>query len=485
MSNKTFHSVVWTGVERFGAQLFQAIFTVVLARLLMPEDYGLIAMIFIFLMLGQMLMDGGLSLALVQKKNPSDDDFSTVFWFNIAFGLFFYSLFFLSAPTISRFFEQPLLIPIIKVAGLNFIVWSIGHVHATKLDISLDFKKQAFITMSAMITSGLIGVFLAYSGYGVWALVFQFLLNNVFRSLFFWLFGPRWAPRFIFKLSSLKSLLPLGLSWISAALLGAIYKNLYAVFIGKRYTATELGFFQQSYNFSNFATTNIAYTIARSFIPLQSKLHDSPDEQHKLFYRFLSLSCLIIFPIATILTVLAEPFVSFVLTDRWLPIVPFLQILCISYLWYPILVTNGRMLLAKGFSKQYLISEIIKNVFGFTVFLISLPHGFFWICASIGFYAVFGVIVSIVFSQKILSIQWTKQLKIIFPMFGLAVFSGFVTWCVMMVVTCYAPTWDFGKLLFGGISGIGIYVLGAHLLKFHEIKFMLDYLKKHITKSPN
>ena len=476
-TNRTFHSVVWTSVDRFGAQLFQAIFTIVLARLLMPEDYGLVALIFIFLMVGQMLMDGGLSLALIQKKNPTDEDFSTVFWFNVVFGLFFYGLFFYCAPFIANFYEQPLLIPIIKVAGLNFVIWSFGLVHNTKLTIALNFKKQASISIWAMILSGITGVALAYYGYGVWALVFQFLLNNLLKSASYWLFGPRWKPRFIFKMSSLKPLIAYGSAWILSSLLDTIYKNMFAIFIGKRYALQELGFFQKANSLTHLLTANIAYTISSSFIPLHTKLYDNPDGQRKTFDRFLSLACFIVFPIAILFAILAEPFVLLVLTERWLPIVPFIQIFCFAYLWYPVLVINRSMLLAKGFSKQNLMIDLIVKTFGITAFLIALPHGIAWICVSIGFYAFSDMIVSMIFVKKMLSIRWMEQLKIILPMLGLAIVSGIVAWVATMGVIYYAPTWDLGKLLFGGMAGLGVYLLGSYWLKFDELRFALDYLK--------
>ncbi len=473
MANTTSRSVFWTALERFGTQAFQAVFAIVLARLLMPADYALVAMIFIFLMIGQMLMDGGLSLALVQKKNPTEDDFFTVFWFNIILGLLFYGAFFCCAPMIARFYDQPVLIPIIKVAGLNVIIWSLGVVHGAKLDIALNFRKYAFIAMFAMGISGTLGIGLAYYGFGVWALVCQFLTNNLLKVLCLWLFGARWRPRFIFNIKSFKTLIKSGIAWLLPSLLDTTYKNFYAIFIGKRYTANELGFFQQSYNLSNLVTTNIAYTVARSFIPLQSTFHGNSNEQHKIYHRFLSLACFIIFPIAILLAVLAEPFVSFVLTEKWLPIVPFLQILCISYLWYPVLVINQQMLYSKGFNKQYLTAEIIKKTFGFTVFFICLPHGIAWICASIGFYAFFDMLVSIVFLRKTLSIRWVDELKLVVPILGLALFSGLVAWLVMQNITCHA----FTELVLSGICGIGIYALGAYLLKFQEVKFILDYFK--------
>ena len=485
MTNRTFHSIVWTGVERFGAQIFQAIFMIALARILVPEDYGLLAMIFIFLMIGQMLLDGGLSMALLQKKNPTENDFSTVFWFNLGFGILFYIVFFLSAPWIAKFYEQPLLVPIIKVAGLNFIIWSVSIIHGTKLYIALNFRKIAFITISAMILSGILGIVLAYHGYGVWALVFQFLINNLLRTIFFWLFTAPWYPRFIFSLNSFKSLIKFGYGYMFSNLLDTTFKNMFAVFIGKFYAVKELGFFQKANSLSSLPSSNAAYALSNSFIPIQTDLSGNPEEQRKSFDRFLSLKCFIIFPIAIFLAILAEPFVSFVLTDRWLPAVPFIQILCLGYLWYPVLVINRRMLLSKGFSKQNLIAEIIAKTFGVALFLICLPHGIYWICVAISVYAVFDMIVSMIFVQKILSIRWIEQLKIMLPVLGLALFSGFIAWLVGFGLTSYifSSTNDFMKLTLGGISGLSVYLLGSYYLKFEEIKFMMSYLKNYTAKT--
>ena len=477
MTNRTFRSVFWTAVERFGAQAFQAVFTVVLARLLMPSDYGLVAMIFIFLMIGQMLVDGGLSLALVQKKNPTEKDFSTVFWFNVGFGVLLYILLFYCAPLIARFYEQPQLISIVKIAGLSIIIRSLGIVHGTKLTVALNFKRQAFISIWAMILSGAIGVVLAYYGYGVWALVVQFLANNLLRTLLFWLSKTYWYPKFVFCVKSFNSLFKFGSKYIVTSLLDTIYKNMFAIFIGKRYTAQELGFFQQANSLTNLLTTNIAYTVSSSFIPLHTKLHSDVDQQRKTFNRFLSLGCFIVFPTAILFAILAEPFVSLVLTERWLPTVPFIQIFCLAYLFYPVLVINRSLLLAKGFSKQNLMAEIIAKTLGVAAFLIALPHGILWICASIGFYTLVDMVVSSIFVKKYVSIRQIEQLKIVAPILGLAVFSGVIAWFVIIGVMHYAPISNFMQLLLGGIAGFGTYAFGAHLLKFDELKFALNYLK--------
>jgi len=478
MSNRTFHSVVWTGVERFGTQVFQVVFTIILARLLMPEDYGLVAMVFIFLMVGLMLMDGGLSLALVRKKDPTEKDFSTVFWFNLGFAVLFYVALFLCAPLIARFFDQELLIPIVRIAGLNIILWALSAIHGTKLDIALDFKRQAYITISAMLISGFFGVWLAFSGYGVWALVFQFLSNNILRFLLLWIFGIRWYPQFLFCTTSFKALFNFGYKTMLTNLLDTTYKNMFAVLIGRFYALQDLGFFQKASQTTNLVTTNVSYTITRSFIPLQTSLSDDPTGQRKSFDRFLSLNCFVVFPIAILFAILAEPFVAVVLTERWLPAVPFIQALSLSYIWYPILVLNRRMLLSKGFSKQNLMIDVIAKTLGITAFLIALPHGILWICVSIGFYAIVDMTLSMIFVKRYVNIRIIEQLKIVAPAFGLAVFSGIVAFFVCRGVLQYAPTWDFGKFLFGGIAGFGTYALGAHLLKFDEWKFMLNYLKE-------
>ena len=478
MSNQTFHSVVWTAVERFGTQAFQVVFTIILARLLMPEDYGLVAMVFIFLMVSLVLMDGGLSLALLRKKDPTENDFSTVFWFNLGFATVFYATIFFCAPLIARFFDQEILTPIVRIAGLNIILWALSIIHATKLDIALNFKKQAYITISAMLISGSLGVWLAFSGYGVWALVFQFLSNSTLRFLFLWIFGIRWYPRFLFCTTAFKALFNFGYKTMLTNLLDTSYKNMFAVLIGRFYALQDLGFFQKASQTTNLVTTSVSYTIARSFIPLQTSLSDDPTEQRKSFDRFLSLNCFIVFPIAILFAILAEPFVAFVLTERWLPAVPFIQVLSLSYIWYPILVLNRQLLLSRGFSKQNLMIDIIAKTLGVAAFLIALPHGILWICVSIGFYAILDMTLSMIFVKRYVNIRIIEQVKIVAPTFGLAVLSGIVAFFVCRGVLQYALASDFLQLLFGGIAGLGIYALGAHLLKLHEWKFMLNYLSK-------
>jgi len=481
MTNRTFHSVFWTVVERFGAQAFQAIFTIVLARLLMPEDYGLVAMIFIFLVVGQLLVDGGLSLALIQKKNPTEKDFSTVFWFNLGFGLILYALLFQGAPLIARFYDEPQLTTIVKISGLSIVIRALGIVHGTRLIIALNFKKQAFISIFAMISSGIIGVVLALNGYGVWALVVQFLMNNVLRTLLFWLSKSYWYPKLLFCVNSFKSLFKFGSRFMLTSFIDATYKNMFAVFIGKNYTAQDLGFFQKASSLTNLLTTNVAYTVSSSFIPLQTSLADDPVEQRKLYDRFLSLGCFIVFPIAILFAILAEPFVAVVLTERWLPAVPFIQVLSLGYVWYPFFVLNRHMLLSRGLSKQNLTIDILAKTLGIVAFLIALPHGIVWICVSIGFYAIVDMIISSIFVKKYVKIRVVDQLKIVAPIFGLALFSGVVAFLTMTGIAHYMATNDFMELLFGGIAGLGIYALGAHLLKFDEWQFMLNYLK--ITKT--
>jgi len=478
MTNRTFRSVLWTAVERFGAQAFQAIFTIVLARLLMPEDYGLIAMIFIFLVVGQLLVDGGLSLALIQKKNPTEKDFSTVFWFNLGFGLTLYALLFYGAPLIARFYDEPQLTTVVKISGLSIVIRALGIVHGTRLIIALNFKKQAFISILAMISSGIIGVILAFYGYGVWALVVQFLMNNVLRTLLFWLSKSYWYPKILFCVSSFKSLFKFGSRFILTSFIDTTYKNMFAVFIGKNYTAQDLGFFHKASSLTNLLTTNVAYTVSSSFIPLQTSLADKPVEQRKLYDRFLSLGCFVVFPIAILLAILAEPLVAFVLTERWLPIVPFIQVLCLSYIWYPILVLNRQMLLSKGLSNQNLMIDIIAKPLGIAAFLIALPHGILWICVSIGLYAIVDMIISSIFVRKHVEIRVVEQLKIVAPTFGLAVFSGVVALFAIGLVDSFAPANNLLKLIFGGVAGLGIYALGAHLLKLKEWLFALNYLRR-------
>lgn len=306
LSHQAVKGVMWSAVERFSVQGIQFVLSIVIARLVLPSEYGLIAMLGIFLAIAQTFVDSGFSNALIQKKDRTEVDYSTVFYFNILISLVVYGVLFISAPYIASFYREPELTTVTRWAGVNVMLNGFSIVQRAKLTIRVDFKTQAKASLMAVIVSGLIGVLLAYRGYGVWALVFQTLSSSLLNTLLLWMF-TRWLPLLCFSWESFKSLFSFGSKLLLSGLLHTFYINLYSLVIGRRYSAMDVGFYNRSYQLAGFPSTNIVGIITRAIYPLQCEMQDDDDRLNASFIQYLRMSCYIIFPLMTVLGGLSEP----------------------------------------------------------------------------------------------------------------------------------------------------------------------------------
>ena len=273
LKSKTAKSVLWSAIERFSVQGIQFLLSIIIARLVLPSDYGMIAMVVIFLSIAQTLIDSGFSTALIQKQDRSDKDYSTVFYFNLVLGLLLYLVLYCGAPWIASFYELPVLTTVTRVIGLNLIFISLSIVYRAKLTILLDFRRQALVSLISVIISGVIGIYFAYKGYGVWALVIQTLLNNFLCTFFLWLFTPHIALN-SFSILSFKQLFGFGSKLLLAGLLDSIYMNLYTLVIGKRYDSTALGYYNRTSTIAQFPSNNLAKIVNRALLTIFAKLFD-------------------------------------------------------------------------------------------------------------------------------------------------------------------------------------------------------------------
>ncbi|MEG2318320.1 MAG: lipopolysaccharide biosynthesis protein [Rikenellaceae bacterium] len=275
-------SVLWSAIERFSVQGAQYIISIIIARLLIPSDYGLIAMLSIFIAISQTFIDGGFANALIQKKERTEVDYSTVFYFNIAIAVVLYIILYLSSPYIAAFYNEQKLDLITKIVGVTLIINSFGIVQQTKLTIALDFKRQAIASLIAVIISGAVGIFMAYEGYGVWALVWHTLLNNLLRVILMWFFA-HWHPILSFSINSFKEMFSFGSKILLSSLLHTIYTNLYTLVIGKKFAASELGFYNRASTLAQFPSTNFTNVIAKAVYPIQCRMQDDATELNRLF----------------------------------------------------------------------------------------------------------------------------------------------------------------------------------------------------------
>lgn len=474
LKRKTVSGVVWSAIERFSTQGVQFVIEIAMARVLLPSDYGMIGMLAIFLAISRSFIDSGFSNALIQKKNVSENDFSTVFYFNIIIAVLFYGLIYCSAPLIARFYDMPDLILVTRVISLTLIISSFSIVSRTILVIEVNFKTQAKISLYSAIISGVIGVCLAYNNYGVWALVWQSLINYSLQTILFFIY-LRWHPTLVFSIESFKSLFSFGSKLLMATLLGTIYENLYTIVIGKKYKATELGYYTKSEQLVKFPSTNIAGIISRVSFPILSKIQDDNIKLKTAYEKYLSLSSYVIFPLMLGIGALTDPLIRFVLTDEWIGMVLIFQILILDWVWDPICKININLLLVKGLSNLVLRLEIIKRIISISILVISmLNFGIIGICVGRVIYSLISVYLNSYYTGKqINGLNYWNQMKIIMPYFIVSLVMSVVVWGVsLLVVTPLA------KLLLGGFVGVAFYLFISCILKLTALSDLLLIIKE-------
>lgn len=473
LKKETANSLIWSAVERFSVQGIQYVISIIIARLLNPSDYGLIAMLTVFIAISQTFIDGGFGNALIQKKNRTNTDYSTVFFFNIAVSIVLYGMLCASSAFIAEFYQEPKLDVVAKVIGIVLIINSFGIVQQTKLTIELDFKRQAIAALIAVIISGTVGIIMAYMNYGVWALVWHTLINNILRVCILWV-SAKWKPQLIFSTESFKKLFSFGSKILLSSLLHTIYTNLYTLVIGKKFASVELGYYNRASTLAQFPSSNLTNVIVKAIYPIQCKMQDDKEKLNRMFLVYLKMACYVIFPIMVGLCVLAEPIIKLTLTEKWLPAVPFFQILCIAYMWDPIMKINHNILNVNGRSDYFLKAEIIKKTIAVIILVATIPFGIKVMCLGLIGYAFADMLIIIHFTKKLTQITLLKQIKEIIPVTLLSFTMGGVIYIIQDLITN-----DILKLVVG-ISVSIIYYFGLSIVfRFNEMKELLSFFGKN------
>lgn len=474
LKHQAVKGVMWSAVERFSVQGIQFVLTIIIARLVLPSDYGLIAMLNIFLAIAQVFVDSGFSNALIQKKDRTEIDFSTVFYFNIFISIVFYLLLYFSAPYIASFYKEPDLSPVTRWLGLNIIISGFSIVQRAILTINVDFKKQAKASLTAVLISGVIGILLAYKGWGVWALVIQTLSSSLLNTLLLWIFA-QWIPKWIFSKDSFSVLFSFGSKLLLSGLLHTIYINLYSLVIGRRYTSVDVGFYNRAYQFASFPSINIVGIINRVIFPMQCKMQDDNERLKTSFLKYLRMSCFIIFPLMIIVAILSKPLILLLLTEKWLPAAELLSILCFAHMWYPVMVVNNQILNVKGRSDYFLYAEIIKKIVAITILFITLPFGVRILCWGIVIYDFFDMAIIIYYSKKVISVKYKEQIYNIMPIFFISLLTGCM---VFLSIQFFEGLWI--QLVIGSLIGLWVYALACFIFRIREIDQIILIIKKFI-----
>ncbi|MDE6695503.1 MAG: lipopolysaccharide biosynthesis protein, partial [Muribaculaceae bacterium] len=339
LKNKTINGTVWSSLERFSVQGIQFIVMIIMARILTPADYGLVGMLAIFIAVSQSLIDSGFSQALIRKQDRSEIDNSTVFFFNIGVGIVLYFILFFLSPIIADFYNEPQLIPITRIVGLSLVFNSLVVVQRALLTVNLDFKTQAKASFAGALISGAVGITMAYTGFGVWAIVWQQISNLATITILLWILS-HWNPILAYSWKSFKELFGFGSKLLASGLLDTIFKNLYLIVIGKFFRASDLGYYTRANQFTDFASSNITGIFQRVTYPVLCTIQNDDARLSDVYRRLLKTSAFIIFPLMMGLAAVAKPMVISFLTEKWLFSANLIQVLCFSQMWYPVHAIN-------------------------------------------------------------------------------------------------------------------------------------------------
>lgn len=472
LKQATTKGLFWSSVERFSNQGVQFVFSIILARLLSPSDYGIIAMVTIFFAVAQSFVDSGFSNALVRKTDRVEEDLSTCFYFNIGVGIIAYIVLFLIAPLVANFYNQPILSPIIRITGLGVILNSLCVVQQALFTIKIDFKSQAKITLSATVISGIVGILLAYQGYGIWALVWQGVASSIVRMGLLWLMS-KWRPRTGFSKSSFNYLFGYGSKLLVSGLLDTIYNNIYPIVIGKFYNPAQLGNYSRALGWAQLPSANITSILQRVTFPVLSAIQDDTLRLQNSYRRLLKLSAFIVFPLMMGLAAIASPLIRVILTAKWDGCVLYLQILCFALMLYPIHAINLNLLQVKGRSDIFLRLEIIKKIIGVIILIITIPLGITAMCLGMVFSSIICLIINTYYTSRFIDVGLLTQLKDL----KIILINSLVMGAGIYILTSFIDIEGL-KLVMGIVIGLLFYFIGSFYFSKAELQEVISLIKK-------
>jgi len=455
--------VIWVAIERFGQQFLQAAIFIILARLLTPEDFGLVAMLIIFFAISQSFVDSGLGQALIREKKITDQDRATVFWFNLILSLLFYGLLYISAPFIAMFYERPELTNLTRVMGFSVIFYGIAIVQRSELTQMLEFKKQAFAQIPAVFIAGIVSVTMAYMGYGVWALAAQYILLALFSSVLLWVVQPA-TIILNWNRESFNRLFGFGYKLLLSGLLNTTYQHIYKLVIGKFFMASVLGYYTQAQNLKSIASKTIVGIIQKVTYPLLSKTSDNTQRMKGAYRQVIQSSSFMIFPGILLLFIFAEPIMILVLGKQWQPASPFLQILCVSGMLYHLHAINLNVLKVLGRSDLFLKLEIIKKVNTKIAIIVGLQFGIWGLLIAQVITSYIALWINTFYTARFLDYSIFEQAKDVFSVLLLAIPMSFIAG-----VLVYHYSIDSLWMLLFALSGSAIIYFVTNLVYRTEI----------------
>lgn len=480
LKSKTKKGLAWSMIERFATQGVQFLFGIILARLLSPDDYGIIAMPLVFLAIAQCFIDSGFSTALVRKPDLTDKDLSTAFYFNIGVGSVCYMVLFITSPLIADFYNTPILSDLLKVTALATLFNPLCAVQQAILTRNIDFKTQAKVSLSGAVVSGIVGLVMAYNGFGVWSLVCQQVGGYFIRTCLLWGLSS-WRPQKRWSHDSFRYLWNFGNKILGGALLDTTYNNIYPIVIGKFFSASDLGNYTRAHQFATLPSSNITGVLQRVTFPVLSTIQNEDERLAKIYRKILKLSAFLIFPLMMILSATANPLIRVLLTDKWAGCIILLQIICFSMMWYPIHAINLNLLTVKGRSDLFFRLEVIKKVVGISIMCVTIPHGIIWMVSGGIASSMISLIINTYYTGKLIHVGYLRQMGDLLPIFGVS----FAMWLIIHASLLLTSN-IYIQLPLGIAVGVMAYVAGARFLlknEWNEAIEMIPHKFRHSSKN--
>lgn len=476
LKQKTISGMIWNAVERFGSSLFLFLSNLVLARLLSPDDFGCIGMLLVFISISDAIVDGGFGSALIQKKNPTQADYSTVFYWNIALSVCLYGVLYLSSPLIAGFYKIPLLSEVLKVQGIVLIINAFVLIQQNILKKQVAFKKLAKINLSAIIIGTCTGMTFAFLGFGVWSLVVKSLVTGIIQCIIYWV-SSHWRPKWVFSRKSFTSLFQFGGFVFFTTIVNTVYANIISLVIGKSFSATTLGYYTQARKLEDVPCQSLSAVVQNVTFPIFSQMQNDLDKLRESTRRCLKSVAFINFPLMMLMLIIAEPLFTLLFTDKWKPAVPYFQILCIFGYVMSILELNGNVMQSLGKGKLFLFTRTLQRTIGILLVFIGLNWGikgllFGYVLSQ---YVAF-VIVTMV-SGKLIKYGTLQQIKDLFPMFAISIITAVITYSLSLFLT---EVHFLLLLAFRITIYILIYLISAKIFNLDVLKLFNQIIKNKI-----
>jgi O-antigen/teichoic acid export membrane protein len=473
LKQKTISGLFWSFTDSFFSQGIQFIVGIILARILSPDEFGLIGMLTIFIAISQSMIDSGFSNALIRKSNCSQNDFSTVFYFNISTGILFYIILFASAGLIADFFNEPILKQLIRVLGIGIILSSLSLVQKTILTKELNFRLQMKISVIASSISGIISIIVAFKGSGVWSLVVLTLSKYGISTILLWIWS-RWKFNWIFCVESFKELFSFGSKLLISGLIDTTYRNIYNIIIGKFFNARELGFYTRADQFQALPSQNLYGVISRVSYPVLSEIKDDPINLKMAYIKLIRSTMIITFILMLGLAAIAKPLIFLLVGEKWNPAVIYLQLLCFVGIFYPLHALNLNMLQVQGRSSLFLRLEIIKKCLSLPIIVLGMLWGIKVMIIGMIVNTAIAYYINSYWSGKLLGYSFTEQIKDIFPSFAVAFSMGFILFLESMFILIHPLT----LLIIQFITGILFVISIGEIVKLKDYLYLKEILRR-------